>query len=126
MALARVVSFDGVSQDRVEEMKQQMNEGRPDDIPASEVVMLYDAEARKSIVVLFFDSEDDYDRADATLSAMPADETPGQRASVGKYRSRCAQLREGGLRGEIECLRGLLRGAGRADPRGSGRKAGRQ
>ena len=85
MALARVVSFDGVSQDRVEEMKQQMNEGRPDDIPASEVVLLYDAEAQKSIVVLFFDSEDDYDRADATLSAMPADETPGQRASVGKY-----------------------------------------
>ena len=85
MALARVVSFDGVSQDRVEEMKQQMNEGRPDDIPASEVVMLYDAEAQKSIVVLLFDSEDDYDRADATLSAMPADETPGQRASVGKY-----------------------------------------
>ena len=85
MALARVVSFDGVSQERVEEMKQQMNEGRPDDIPASEVVMLYDAEAQKSIVVLFFDSEDDYDRADATLSAMPADETPGQRASVGKY-----------------------------------------
>jgi hypothetical protein len=85
MALARVVSFDGVSQDRVEEMKQQMNEGRPDDIPASEVVLLYDAEAQKSIVVLFFDSEDDYDRADATLSAMPADETPGQRTMVGKY-----------------------------------------
>jgi hypothetical protein len=85
MALARVVSFDGVSQDRVEEMKQQMNEGRPDDIPASEIVMLYDAEAQKSIVVLFFDSEDDYDRADATLSAMPADETPGRRSSVGKY-----------------------------------------
>jgi hypothetical protein len=85
MALARVVSFDGVSQDRVDEMKQQMNEGRPDDIPATEVVMLYDAEAQKSIVVLFFDSESDYDRADATLSAMPADETPGHRASVGKY-----------------------------------------
>lgn len=85
MALARVVSFDGVGQDRVEEMKQQMNEGRPDDIPASEVVLLYDAEAQKSVVVLFFDSEDDYDRADATLSAMPADETPGQRTSVGKY-----------------------------------------
>jgi hypothetical protein len=85
MALARVVSFDGVGRDRVEEMKQQMDEGRPDDIPASEVVMLYDAEAQKALVVLFFDSEDDYDRADATLSAMPADETPGQRTSVGKY-----------------------------------------
>lgn len=85
MALARVVSFDGVSQERVEEMKQQMNEGRPDDIPATEIVMLYDAEAEKSVVVLFFDNEDDYNRADATLSAMPADETPGQRTSVGKY-----------------------------------------
>jgi hypothetical protein len=85
MALARVVSFDGVSQERVEEMKQQMNEGRPDEIPATEIVMLYDAEAEKSVVVLFFDNEDDYNRADSTLSAMPADETPGQRTSVGRY-----------------------------------------
>lgn len=85
MALARVVSFDGVPQERVEEMKQQMNEGRPDEIPASEVVMLYDAGEEKAVVVLFFDSEDDYNRADATLSAMPADETPGQRTAVGKY-----------------------------------------
>ncbi|MET0557536.1 MAG: hypothetical protein ABW065_02525 [Solirubrobacterales bacterium] len=85
MALARVVSFDGVDQDRVEEMKQQMNEDRPDDIPATEVVMLHDAQTEKAVVVLFFDNEDDYNRADATLSAMPADETPGQRTSVGKY-----------------------------------------
>ena len=85
MGLARVVSFDGVGQARVEEMKQQMNEGRPDDIPATEIVMLYDAGAEKALVVLFFDNEDDYNRADATLSAMPAGETPGQRTSVGKY-----------------------------------------
>ena len=85
MALARVVSFDGVGKERVEEMKQQMNEGRPDDIPATEIVMLYDAEAEKAVVIVFFDNEDDYNRADATLSAMPADETPGQRTSVGKY-----------------------------------------
>jgi hypothetical protein len=85
MALSRVVTFEGVDAARVEEMKGQMNEGRPDDIPASEVVMLYDAEAQKAIVVLFFDSEDDYQRADATLTAMPATETPGRRTSVGKY-----------------------------------------
>lgn len=85
MALARVVSFDGVGKDRVEEMKQQMEEGRPDDIPASEAVLLYDADAETSLVVLFFDSEDDYNLADQTLSAMPAAETPGQRTSVGKY-----------------------------------------
>ncbi|HWB69411.1 MAG TPA: hypothetical protein VG518_05490 [Solirubrobacterales bacterium] len=85
MALARVVSFDGVSQDRVEEMKQQMNEGRPDDVPATEIVMLHDPEGQKAVVVLFFDSEDDYNRADATLSAMPSEETPGQRTSIGRY-----------------------------------------
>lgn len=85
MALARVVSFEGVDQDQVEQMKQEMNEGRPDDIPATEIVMLYDSDAQKSLVVVFFDSEADYNRADATLSAMPADETPGRRTSVEKY-----------------------------------------
>jgi hypothetical protein len=85
MALARVVSFDGVSQARVEEMKAQMAEGRPDDIPATEIVMLYNADAEKSTVVLFFDNEEDYQQADRTLSAMPADDTPGTRTAVGKY-----------------------------------------
>lgn len=85
MALARVVSFEEVDPARVEEMKGQMNEGRPDDIPATEIVMLYDAGARKAVVVLFFDNEDDYQRADATLSSMPSSETPGRRSSVGKY-----------------------------------------
>lgn len=85
MALARVVSFDGVDQDRVEEMKQRVNEGRPDDIPATEIVMLYDSGAQKAVVVVFFDTQEDYDRADATLGAIPADETPGQRTSVGRY-----------------------------------------
>jgi len=85
MALARVVSFDGVDSDRVEEMKGRIGGGPPDDIPAKEVVMLYDADAQRAMVVLFFDNEDDYNRADQTLSAMPADETPGQRSSVGKY-----------------------------------------
>jgi len=85
MALARVVSFDGVSQERVEEMKQRMNEGRPDDVPATEIVLLYDARAEQATVILFFDNEDDYNRGDATLSAMPADDTPGQRTSVGRY-----------------------------------------
>lgn len=85
MALARVVSFDGVTQARVEEMKEQMAEGRPDDIPATEIVMLYDADAEKSMVVLFFDNEEDFEQADQTLSAMPADDTPGMRTAVGKY-----------------------------------------
>ena len=47
--------------------------------------MLHDAEAEKSVVIVFFDNEEDYARGDATLSAMPADETPGTRTAVGKY-----------------------------------------
>lgn len=81
----RVVSFDGVSESRIEEMKEQIGGGPPEEIPAKEIVMLYDAEAEKSLVIVFFDSEDDYARGDATLSAMPADETPGMRTAVGKY-----------------------------------------
>jgi hypothetical protein len=86
MALARVVSFDGVSKDRIEELEREMRDGeQPEDIPASEIVMLHDPEAEKSLVILFFESEDDYRRADETLSAMPADETPGARTSVSRY-----------------------------------------
>ena len=86
MALARVVAFDGVTQARVEELEREMREGgRPDDVPATEVVMLHDAEAERSLVILFFDNEDDYRRGDEVLSAMPADDTPGTRTSVAKY-----------------------------------------
>jgi hypothetical protein len=84
MALARVVSFDGVSPARVEEMKARMAEGPPDDVPATEIVMLYDPGEEKSVVVLFFDDAD-YELADRSLAAMPADETPGTRVSVGRY-----------------------------------------
>jgi hypothetical protein len=86
MAFARVVSFEGVSKDRVEEMKREMRDGdRPVDIPATEVVVLHDPEEEKSLVILFFETEDDYRRADETLNAMPAGDTPGRRTSVTKY-----------------------------------------
>jgi hypothetical protein len=86
MAFARVVSFEGVSKDRVEEMKREMRDGdRPQDIPATEVVVLHDPEEEKSLVILFFETEDDYRRADETLNAMPAGDTPGRRTSVTKY-----------------------------------------
>jgi hypothetical protein len=86
MAIARVVTFDGVGQDQIERMRQEMSGGPPpDDIPATEVVVLHDAEAEQSVVVVFFDTEDDYKRGDATLNAMPAGDTPGRRTSVKKY-----------------------------------------
>ena len=86
MALARVVSFEGVSAERIAEMKSEMeSRERPDDVPAQEIIVLHDPEAEKSVVVLFFETDDDYAKGDAALSAMPAGDTPGQRTSVGKY-----------------------------------------
>jgi hypothetical protein len=86
MAVARVVAFDGVTKARVEEMQREMGDGdRPEEIPATEVVLLHDPDAEKALVILFFDSEDDYRRADEALSAMSADETPGRRTAVTKY-----------------------------------------
>ena len=86
MAVARVVQFDGVSTERMQEMQAQMNEGgRPDDVPATEILVLHDPDAEKSVVVLFFDNEADYAQGDAALNAMPAGDTPGSRTGVTKY-----------------------------------------
>jgi hypothetical protein len=86
MALARVVTFDGVDAARMEQMHEQMESGeRPEDLPASEILVLHDADAGKALVVLFFDDEDDYRKGDEVLNAMPAGDTPGRRSSVSKY-----------------------------------------
>jgi hypothetical protein len=86
MPLARVVSFDGVSGERMAEMQREMQGSeRPDEVPAKEIVVLHDPEGQKSLVILFFETEDDYRRGDAALDAMPAGDTPGQRSSVEKY-----------------------------------------
>lgn len=86
MAIARVVSFDGVSSARIAEMKDELEgSGRPDEIPASEIVVLHDPGTERSVVVVFFENEDDYAKGDAALSAMPADETPGRRVSVDRF-----------------------------------------
>jgi hypothetical protein len=86
MAVAPVVAFDGATKARVERMQREMGDGeRPDEIPATEVVFLHDPDAEKALVIPFFDSEDDYRRGDEVLSAMPADETPGQHTAGTKY-----------------------------------------
>ncbi len=86
MPFARVVSFDGVSSGRMAEMQREMEGSeRPDDVPAKEIVVLHDPEAEKALVVVFFETEDDYRRGDEALNAMPAGDTPGQRTSVAKY-----------------------------------------
>lgn len=86
MTLARVVTFEGVTKARIEQLREQVEqEERPDDLPASEILVLHDDEAGRSLVILFFENEDDYRRGDETLNAMPGPETPGQRTSVTRY-----------------------------------------
>lgn len=87
MGLARVVTFEGVNQDAMDRMKRDLEAGTaaPEGVPATEIVVLHDAGAEKSLVIVYFDSEDDYARGDELLNAMPAGDTPGQRASVAKY-----------------------------------------
>jgi hypothetical protein len=86
MALARVVTFDGVTNDRMQELKKEMEGGNPPEgFPQSELLVMHDGDAEKSLVVVIFDNEEDYKKGDEILSAMPAPDTPGQRTSVTKY-----------------------------------------
>jgi hypothetical protein len=86
MGVARVVEFEDVSADRVDAMKERMQGGEPPEgMPSMELVWLHDSGSQKSLVIQFFDSEDDLQKAAAVLEAMPADETPGRRTSVATY-----------------------------------------
>ena len=86
MAYARVVSFEGVDQSRIDQLKQQIEGGEPPEgLPASEIMVLWDGDAQKSLAIVFFETEDDYRQGDATLGAMPTGDTPGRRTSVTKY-----------------------------------------
>lgn len=87
MAFARVVSFEGVSQERIDDVRGRIeSDERPEGVPATEMILLHDPESEKSLAIMFFENEDDYATGDATLSAMPTPDTPGRRTSVTKYR----------------------------------------
>ena len=86
MAFARVVTFEGVDKDRIQQLKREIEQGeRPEGLPATEMMVLHDADAQKSLAIVFFDNEEDYKQGDQTLSAMPAGDTPGRRTAVDKY-----------------------------------------
>ena len=86
MALARVVTFEGVSKDRMDEMGQQIEQGEPPEgIPPAEIIVLHDADAEKATVVIIFESDEDYQKGDEALNAMSGEDTPGQRTSVTKH-----------------------------------------
>lgn len=86
MTLARVVSFEGVSSQRIEELRSELESGeRPAGLDATEMLVLHDPEGGRSLAIVFFDSEEAYRSGDEILSAMPTGETPGRRTSVSRY-----------------------------------------
>jgi hypothetical protein len=86
MSIARVVSFEGVTNERIEELRREMNEGeQPEGMNATEFVVLHDPEGEKSLAIVFFENEEDYRRGDEILNAMPRGDTPGRRTSVSRY-----------------------------------------
>ena len=51
MALARVVEFEGVSSERMQQMDQEMQgQEQPEGLNAKELVVLHDPEAERSLV----------------------------------------------------------------------------
>ena len=84
MPLARVVTFEGVDKNRIEELKREMQEGEPPaGFPAAEMLMLHDAENDESLVVLIFETEDDYRVGDEVLECN-ADWGHTRAANVGQ------------------------------------------
>jgi len=86
MALARVVTFDGVDKERIAQLQGEISGGQtPEGLNAKEIIVLHDPEASKSMAIVFFESDDDYRQGDEILGGMPAGETPGERTSVTRY-----------------------------------------
>jgi hypothetical protein len=86
MALARVVSFEGIDADRIAALKSDIEGGeRPEGLPASEMMILHDPEGERALAIVFFENEEDYRKGHEILDAMPASDTPGRRTSVTKH-----------------------------------------
>jgi hypothetical protein len=86
MPLARVVSFDGVSSDRMAQMRSEIEGSeQPEGLNATEFIVLHDPDAEQAVAIMFFDNADDYQKGHEILDAMPASDTPGNRTSVAKY-----------------------------------------
>ena len=81
---ARVVRFTDVSDDRIAEVEQRVNEsdGPPEGVPATGFQLLVDESQGTAIFVGYFATEEDMRKGAEVLEAMDPAETPGTRASV--------------------------------------------
>lgn len=86
MAFARVVTFEGVSEERIAELSQQIEGGeQPEGMNASEMLLLHDPDGQRSLAIIMFETADDYQKGHEILDAMDRGDTPGSRTGVTKY-----------------------------------------
>ena len=80
----RVVRFTGVSPERIEQIRAQIEEadGPPPDVPTTGLQMLFDEAQGTAVVLQQFETAEDMRTGDRAFSAMDAGDTPGTRASV--------------------------------------------
>ena len=80
----RVVRFTGVSPDRMQQVISEVQAagGPPEGIPSHEIDFLYDEDNQTCVVLQRFESAAAMEEAARVLSAMPASDTPGTRATV--------------------------------------------
>lgn len=80
---ARVVRFTDVDPDHIEKrLKDRVEEGPPEGVPATGIQVLHDAEQDTAIVVQLFETAEDMSASESALSGMDPSETPGKRVSV--------------------------------------------
>ena len=80
----RVVRFTGVDPERVEKLVSEIDEsgGPPEGVKATGLQILLDRDQGTSVVLQFFDSEQDMRDSESAFDSMDASDTPGSRASV--------------------------------------------
>jgi hypothetical protein len=85
----RVVRFSDVDPDRVEQLVSQIeeSEGPPPGVKATGLQILLDRDQRTSVVLQFFDNEQDMRDSEAAFDSMDPSDTPGTRSSVDRTES---------------------------------------
>lgn len=81
---ARVVRFTDVTRERIDQIKQRIeeSEGPPPGVRATGMQLFFDEDQGTGVFVGFFASEEDLRDADEALQQMDASDTPGTRASI--------------------------------------------
>lgn len=81
---ARVVRFDGVSREGIDQVLAQIEEsdGPPPGVDAKRMQMLWDEDSQTSTFIAWFETKDAMVEAHRIFDAMSVGDTPGNRVSV--------------------------------------------